>query len=82
MSLIHEAYMVQEILILVYNRPGDLLVAPLWPIGTAVLQSLQHQQVALSVAQQQFSICTTSGIQQTLNSLEREKWEKNEKPSN
>lgn len=54
------------------GRPGNLLVAPLWPVSSAVLQCLQHQQVALSVAQQQFGICTTGGVQQTLNSLKRE----------
>lgn len=56
--------------------PGDLLVAPLRPIGTSVLQRLKHQQVALSVAKQQVSISPTGSIQKTFNSLKKKKREK------
>ena len=52
------------------NSPGDLLIAPLWSIGTSVLQGFEHQQVALSVAEQQVGISPTSGIKKTFNSLE------------
>lgn len=52
------------------DSPGDLLIAPLWSIGTSVLQGFEHQQVALSVAEQQVCISSTGRIQETLNSLE------------
>lgn len=51
------------------GSPGDLLVAPLRSIGTAVLQGFQHQKVTLPVAEQQVSISPTRSIQKTFHSL-------------
>lgn len=55
------------------NLPGNLLIAPLRSVGPSILQSFQHQQVALSVAKQQVSISTTGGVQETFNGLTRQK---------
>lgn len=53
--------------------PGDLLIAPLWSIGTSILQGFKYQQVALSVTQQQVGISSTCSIQKTFHSLEDRK---------
>lgn len=52
------------------NWPSYLFVTPWRSIGTAILQSLQHQQVTLTIAEQEVSISPTGGIQQALDSLE------------
>lgn len=49
--------------------PGYLFIAPLWPIGTSILQGFEHQQVALSVAQQQISIGPAGCIEKPFHSL-------------
>lgn len=53
------------------DSPGDLFVAPLRPVGASVLEGFEHQQVALSVAQQQVGVSPAGGVQEAFHSLGR-----------